>query len=62
MGFQVVTVGGRRPDLAAAFIRNISKIFILLPLLDILGGLITQGDPHQKYTDRIAGTNVIGIT
>jgi len=62
MGFQVVTVGGRRPDFAAAFIRNISKIFILVLLLDVFGGLITQGDPRQKYTDRIAGTNVIGIT
>lgn len=62
MEFQVATVGGRRPDFAAAFIRNISKIFILVLLLDVLGGLITQGDPRQKYTDRIAGTNVMGIT
>jgi uncharacterized RDD family membrane protein YckC len=62
MGFQVVTVGGRKLDLTTAFIRNISKIFVLLLLLDILGGLLTQGDLHQKYTDRIAGTNVISTT
>lgn len=61
MGFQVVTVGGRKPDFVAAFIRNLSKIFIILLLLDVVGGFITHGDPHQKYTDRIAGANIINI-
>jgi uncharacterized membrane protein YvbJ len=40
------------------FIRNISKIHEVLLLLDVIGGLITSKDLHQKYSDRIANTTV----
>jgi len=44
-----------------AFIRNISKIFWPLYLLDVIVGLATPGEPTQKYTDRIAGTIVVSV-
>lgn len=40
-------------------IRNIAKLYWILLLLDLLAGLLTQGDYRQRYTDRIAGTLVI---
>jgi len=42
-----------------AFIRNISKIYWIIVLIDTVIGLATPGDPHQKVTDRIAGTTVV---
>lgn len=35
-------------------VRNISKIFVGLLFLDWVIGLATEGDPRQRYTDRIA--------
>lgn len=58
MGFRVATVDGRVPNLGRALMRNISKIHWVLLLLDVIVGLATPGDPHQKYSDRIAGTTV----
>ena len=67
MGKQVVnlkvrTVEGRIPTLDVALIRNISKAFWPLYLLDVIVGLATLGEPTQKYTDRIAGTIVVSVT
>ena len=60
MGLQVQTVNGARVDFGKAFIRNISKIYWLLLLLDWILGLVTAGsDRRQKYTDRVAGTTVV---
>lgn len=59
MGLRVVTVGDGVLTLDKAFIRNISKIFWVLLILDVIGGIATRGDPRQKYSDRIAGTTVI---
>lgn len=42
------------------FIRNLSKIFWVLLILDVVGGLITPGDPTQKYSDRIIKMYVKG--
>ncbi len=58
MGLKVVTVDGKTPSLEKALIRNISKILPLLLLLDVIIGLATPGDPHQKFSDRMAGTTV----
>jgi uncharacterized RDD family membrane protein YckC len=57
----VVTVDGSKMDFAKAFIRNISKIFWLLLLLDVLVGLISKTRRGQKYSDYIANTNVIRV-
>jgi uncharacterized RDD family membrane protein YckC len=58
LGLKVVTKAGGKLSLEKAFIRNISKIHWILLLLDLIGGLITSTDLHQKYTDRIANTTV----
>ncbi|MEM3068782.1 MAG: RDD family protein [Nitrososphaerales archaeon] len=59
MNLRVITLNGQIPNLEKAFIRNISKIYWIFLLLDIIGGLATKGDPRQKYTDRIADTVVV---
>lgn len=59
MGLKVIRLDGENPTLDKAFIRNISKIYWLLLLLDVIIGLATSGDSRQKYGDRIAGTLVI---
>ncbi len=61
VSLKVRTVEGRIPAIDVAFIRNISKIFLLLYLLDVIVGLATPGEPTQKYTDRIAGTIVVSV-
>lgn len=59
LGLKVVTKSGGKPNFEKAFIRNITKIHGVLLLLDVIGGLITSKDLHQKYTDRIANTTVL---
>jgi uncharacterized RDD family membrane protein YckC/ribosomal protein L40E len=61
MGFKVVTRTGGRPSFEKSFIRNVTKIHQVLLLLDVIGGLITSTELHQKYTDRIANTTVVAI-
>jgi uncharacterized RDD family membrane protein YckC len=58
MGFNVQTVNGGRITYSKSFIRNISKIYWPLTVLDWLIGVITTGDKRQKFTDRIANTVV----
>ena len=58
LGLKVVTKTDGKPSFEKAFIRNVSKIHWVLLLLDLIGGLITSTDLHQKYTDRIANTTV----
>lgn len=55
---QVVSVEGRI-DIIKAFIRNASKIHILFFLVDWIAGFITDGDPRQRFLDRIADTTVV---
>ncbi len=62
LGLKVVTSSGEKISLEKAFIRNISKIHGVLLLLDVIGGVITSTDLHQKYSDRIANTTVTSIT
>jgi len=59
LGLQVQNVNGGRIQISKSFIRNISKIYGLLLLLDWLVGIITPGDKNQKFTDRIATTTVV---
>ncbi len=47
-------------ELNDCLLRNISKVHGVLVLLDTLVGLATEGDPRQRYTDRIAYTTVRG--
>ncbi|MGD0330345.1 MAG: RDD family protein [Nitrososphaeria archaeon] len=59
MGLKVTRSNGERPTLGQAFIRNISKIYWILLLLDVVIGLATQTDYKQKFSDRYAGTVVV---
>ncbi|UCE15967.1 MAG: RDD family protein [Candidatus Bathyarchaeota archaeon] len=59
VGLKIVTANGGLPSLESAFIRNISKIYWFVLILDVIGGFFTATDPHQKYSDRIAHTTVV---
>jgi uncharacterized RDD family membrane protein YckC len=59
LGLQVQTTSGGKITFDKAFLRNISKIYPLLLLLDWLLGILTPGNKMQKYTDRMAGTMVV---
>ncbi len=48
-------------DLPRALIRNISKIFFLFILIDLIVGWVTPGDPRQRFMDRIARTTVTRV-
>jgi uncharacterized RDD family membrane protein YckC len=56
---KVVAEGGGLPSLAQSFIRNISKIYWLLLLLDIIVGLALEADYKKKFSDRYARTTVV---
>jgi len=59
VNLKVVKIGGQKPSLQSAFIRNISKIHVLFLILDTIGGFFTSKDHHQKYIDQIAHTTVV---
>jgi uncharacterized RDD family membrane protein YckC len=62
MGLQVQMKNGSQLTLDKSFIRNISKIYGLLLLIDWLIAIVTPGaDRRQKYTDRVAGTTVVQV-
>jgi uncharacterized RDD family membrane protein YckC len=62
LGLQVQMENGGKVEFGKAFIREISKIYWLLLLLDWIIGVATPGqDRRQKYTDRIAGTTVVSL-
>ncbi len=48
-------------DFPRGLIRNISKIHWVFLLLDVLLGAATQGDPRQRYLDRVARTTVTRV-
>jgi uncharacterized RDD family membrane protein YckC len=62
LGLQVQMTNGSKVTFDKSFIRNISKLFGIFLILDWLVGVFTPGpDPHQKYTDRMAGTTVVSV-
>jgi uncharacterized RDD family membrane protein YckC len=50
---------GSNPTFADAFIRNITKIYPLLLLLDVIVGLAVSKGYQQKWTDNYVGTSVV---
>jgi len=62
MNLKTTKLDGQKPPLDLAFIRNISKIYWILVLIDTVIGLATKGGTHQKVTDRIAGTTVVSTS
>lgn len=63
LGFHVQMENGDKITASKSFMRNISKIYWPLLLLDWLLGVVTEGsDRRQKYSDRLAKTTVASIT
>ena len=63
IGLKVQTIDGKKISLDKALVRNISKIYPVLPLIDWIIGIATPGDDRrQKYTDRIVGTTVVQVS
>ena len=61
MSLRVIPLTGEM-DLGKALIRNVSKIHWLFLLLDWLVGFVSDGDPKQKWLDRVGGTTVVITT
>ena len=59
MKLKVVGKSGGNPDFVEAFVRNVSKIYWLLLLLDVIVGLATQKGYQQKFSDHLMGTSVV---
>ncbi len=58
LGMRVIGEDGSKPLISNALIRNVSRIHGLIFLLDFIGGMVLEGDPRQRFTDRIAKTVV----
>ena len=58
LGLRVVTMDGQKINAQQALLRNISKIWWPLWLLDVILGFVMEGDPRQKFTDRVTGCTV----
>lgn len=56
---KVVTKTGSYPNFVEAFVRNVSKIYWLLLLLDVVIGLALSHGYQQKYSDSLMGTKVV---
>jgi uncharacterized RDD family membrane protein YckC len=56
---KVVSKTGANPTIAEGFIRNLSKIYWLLLLLDVIVGLALSKGYQQKYSDQFMGTKVV---
>ncbi|MEW5937056.1 MAG: RDD family protein [Candidatus Thermoplasmatota archaeon] len=49
-------------EIGRGAVRNLSKIHPIFLLIDLILGIVTEGDPKQRYMDRIAGTTVSAVT
>ncbi|HEY4675046.1 MAG TPA: RDD family protein [Candidatus Bathyarchaeia archaeon] len=62
MGLKVQMLNGSKVTINKAFMRNISKIFWPIFVIDVIVGIATPGpDPRQRYFDRMAGTTVVSV-
>jgi uncharacterized RDD family membrane protein YckC len=59
LSIQVRTVTGGKVPFDKALIRNISKIFWPLLILDWIVGIVTPGDKRQKFLDRTVGVTFV---
>ena len=58
VGLEVRSLRGPM-TLSKAAVRNFPKLFwFAFPLLDTLAGLVVDGDPRQRWSDKILGTTV----
>lgn len=59
MGLKVQTIDGGKPRVLQALLRNVSKVYWPLVLLDVLLGLVFQRDYRKKLSDYFVGTVVV---
>ena len=59
-GLKVTSLQGEMTG-SKALMRNLSKIHILFFVFDLLAGALMEGDPKQRYMDRVAGTTVVTV-
>ena len=59
LGLVVVTTDGTPLNIGRAFVRNVSKVYWLLLLLDLVAGFITPLRAGQKFSDHLVNTNVL---
>ena len=59
LGLKVVSKSGSHPTFGEALIRNVSKIYWFLLLLDVIVGLALSKGYQQKYSDSLVGTSVV---
>ncbi|HUK80560.1 MAG TPA: RDD family protein [Nitrososphaerales archaeon] len=60
LSLKVVNRVGTNPNFGEAFVRNLSKIYWLLLLLDVIVGLALSHGYQEKYSDHFMGTRVVG--
>ncbi len=56
---KVVGPKGGNPTLVQSLVRNVSKIYWVLLLLDVVIGLATSKQYNQKFSDKLVGTSVV---
>lgn len=61
MGLRVRTTSGKALTFAETLLRNISKVYWILLLLDVVVGLATSKGYTQKLSDRFIGTDVVSV-
>lgn len=59
MGLSVITTDSSKLDFGKCLIRNISKAYWLLLLLDLVFGFFAHVKPGQKFSDHLANTAVV---
>jgi uncharacterized RDD family membrane protein YckC len=59
MHLRVIGPKGGNPTLFQSLVRNLSKIYWVLLLLDVVLGLATSKQYTQKLSDRLVGTSVM---
>ena len=59
MGLRVITAGGGAPDIKTSVLRNLSKIYWVLLLLDVILGLALEMGYMKKLSDKYLGTSVV---
>ena len=60
VALRVVAIDGLMDPVRAA-IRNASKLHFVLLFIDLIVGAFTQGDPRQRFLDRISRTSVTRV-
>jgi len=59
MNLKTTKLDGGKATLDRTLLRDLSRIHGLFWLIDVVVGMATVGDPHQKISDRYAGTTVV---